>query len=301
MLRTLTLAQYIHKVKSKEVSPREVLSDITKTIAKENTKLNAYLALNEKAGDDIDHAVTKPLMGAPLAIKDNFLTKGIVTTASSNVLDGFVPQFESTATNKILDAGGTIIGKTNMDAFAHGSSTETSDYGATKNPRNPDHLPGGSSGGSAAAVAADMCIIALGSETAGSIRQPSAWCGTVGLKPTYGRVSRYGAVAMASSTDSPGPIGKTVEDTAILLNYLAGHDDNDGTTSPQKAPDFTRALGRSIKNMKIGVIYLDQPGLKDVAPLFEKELKVFEDLGAHVEEAQAMDPRKSISVYTVIQ
>src|SRR5258708_4006848 len=261
MLRTLTLAQYIHKVKSKEVSPREVLSDITKTIAKENPTLNAYIAHNEKAGDDIDTAVTKPLMGAPLAIKDNFLTKGIVTTASSNVLDGFVPQFESTATNKILDAGGTIIGKTNMDAFAHGSSTETSDYGATKNPRNPDHLPGGSSGGSAAAVAADLCIAALGSETAGSIRQPSSWCGTVGLKPTYGRVSRYGVVAMGSSLDSPGPMGKTVEDTAILLNVIAGHDPYDGTTSPSPVPDFTKHLNDGVKGMKIGLTYIDHEKL----------------------------------------
>jgi aspartyl-tRNA(Asn)/glutamyl-tRNA(Gln) amidotransferase subunit A len=300
MLNTLTLKQTLDQLKEKKISLKEVYSDLRKSLS-QNEKLNAYLTLNEEMETQAEERKNSPLAGVPVAIKDNFCTEGLRTTASSKVLDTFVPQFESTATRKIKEAGGVFVGKTNLDAWAHGSSTETSQYGRTLNPRNTEHLPGGSSGGSAAAVAADMCIVALGSETAGSIRQPSAWCGTVGLKPTYGRVSRYGAVAMASSTDSPGPIGKTVEDTTILLNYLAGHDPNDGTTSTQPVPDFTTFLDQSIKGMKIGVVYLDHPGLQDVAPILKEQLKVLEQLGAHVEEVDAMNPSHAIGVYTVVQ
>lgn len=300
MLNTLTLKQALNKIQAKEISLKEVYTDLRKSL-KQNEKLNAYLTINENMEVDAKELQHKPLAGLPIAIKDNFCTKGLRTTASSTVLDNFVPQFESTATRKIKEAGGVFVGKTNLDAWAHGSSTETSQYGRTLNPRNLEHLPGGSSGGSAAAVASDMCVISLGSETAGSIRQPSAWCGTVGLKPTYGRVSRYGAAAMMSSTDSPGPIGKTVEDTAIFLNHIAGKDKYDGTTSPQPIPDFTSALDKSIKGMKIGVVYLNHPGLKDVKSIFEKELTVFEELGAHVEHTDALNPNYAIGDYTVLQ
>jgi len=300
MLNTLTLKQALDLLQAKKISIKEIYGDIRQSLS-QNERLNVYLTLNANMETDAESAVNKPLAGVPLAIKDNFCTQGLRTTASSTVLDNFIPQYESTVTKKVKEVGGVVVGKTNMDAWAHGSSTETSQYGRTLNPRNTDYLPGGSSGGSAAAVAADMCIAAIGSETAGSIRQPSAWCGAVGLKPTYGRVSRYGVVAMASSTDSPGPIGKTVEDTAILFNHIAGHDENDSTTSPQVAPDLTKALNQSIKGMKVGVIYLDHPGLKEVAPLVKKELEVLSTLGAEVEEAQAMDPEASIGVYTVVQ
>ncbi len=300
MLNTLTLKQALDKLQAKEISLPELYADVEKSLS-QNKKLNAYLTVNENIAEDGKINTKKPLAGIPLAIKDNFATKGLRTTASSTVLDHFVPQFESTVTKKLKEAGATFIGKTNMDAWAHGSSTETSQYGRTLNPRNTDYLPGGSSGGSAAAVAGDMCIAAIGSETAGSIRQPSAWCGTVGLKPTYGRVSRYGVVSMASSTDSPGPITKTVEDAAMLLNLIAGKDLYDATASPQPVPDFTQALNKNIKGMKIGVIYLDHPGLKDLRSTFEKQLKVFEELGAHVELTNAMDPRHAIGVYTVVQ
>ena len=253
MLNTLTLKQALDLLQAKKISIKEIYGDIRQSLS-QNERLNVYLTLNANMETDAESAVNKPLAGVPLAIKDNFCTQGLRTTASSTVLDNFIPQYESTVTKKVKEVGGVVVGKTNMDAWAHGSSTETSQYGRTLNPRNTDYLPGGSSGGSAAAVAADMCIAAIGSETAGSIRQPSAWCGAVGLKPTYGRVSRYGVVAMASSTDSPGPIGKTVEDTAILFNHIAGHDENDSTTSPQVAPDLTKALNQSIKGMKVGVI-----------------------------------------------
>jgi aspartyl-tRNA(Asn)/glutamyl-tRNA(Gln) amidotransferase subunit A len=300
MLNTLTLKQTLDKLEKKEISLAEVYADVRKSLS-QNEKINAYLTLNEQMEQDGKSSENLPLKGIPLAIKDNFCTKGLRTTASSTLLDNFIPQFESTVTKRLKEAGASFIGKTNLDAWAHGSSTETSQYGRTLNPRNTEYLPGGSSGGSAAAVAADMCIAAMGTETAGSIRQPSAWCGTVGLKPTYGRTSRYGVVSMASSTDSPGPITKTVEDAAILLNHFAGHDSHDSTTSTQAVPDYTKALNKSVKNMKIGVLYMDQPGLQEIKASFEQQLKVFEELGANVENAQAMDPNHAIGVYTVVQ
>lgn len=300
-LNTLTLRQTLDGLQKKAFSLAEVYSDVEAAIAAHNKKLNIYLTLEKDALKKAEKASDLPLMGVPVAVKDNFNTKGMRTTASATVLDNFISPFDSTVAQKLKEAGGVIIGKTNLDAWAHGSSTETSDFGRTLNPRNPEYLPGGSSGGGAAAVAADMCIVSIGSETAGSIRQPSAWCGTVGLKPTYGRVSRYGVVAMASSTDSPGPIAKTVEDAALMLNYLAGHDSNDATTSPRTAPDFTAALGKSLKGMKIGVIYHDIEGTELVNEKLDEQLKVFTELGATVEKTSALDPHFAIGVYTVVQ
>lgn len=301
MLRQLTLKQAIDKLDAKEISLDEVYADLAEGVAAENDTLNVYLTLNEQAAKTAKDSSDKPLRGLPIAVKDNFCTKGLKTTASSTVLDTFVPEYESTVTERMQEAGGVIYGKTNLDAWAHGSSTETSQYGRTLNPRNTDYLPGGSSGGSAAAVAADLCFASLGSETAGSIRQPSAWCGTVGLKPTYGRVSRFGVIAMASSTDSPGPIAKTVEDAAIMLNQFAGHDPLDGTTSPQAVPDFTKTLNKDIKGLRIGILYLDLEGLEDIKPFYEEQIKVLERLGAEVELAKSLDPHYAISVYTVVQ
>jgi aspartyl-tRNA(Asn)/glutamyl-tRNA(Gln) amidotransferase subunit A len=297
MLNKLTLKQAIDKLENKEVKLEDIWLDVLNSIKDKNNKFNIYLNLSE----DYKAQPNKPLKGLPIAVKDNFCTKDLTTTASSLLLKDFKPQFESTVTQKLKDAGGEIVGKTNMDAWAHGSSTETSQFERTLNPRNTDHLPGGSSGGSAAAVAADMCIAALGTETAGSVRQPSAWCGVVGLKPTYGRTSRYGVAAMASSTDSPGPITKTVEDAAILLNHIAGHDPLNATSSTKEVPDFTKNLDKTIKDLKIGVIYHDLKGLEDVWKLFAPQLKVFTKLGASVEHAQAMDPKHAIGVYTVVQ
>lgn len=291
---TLTLSETIKKLKAKEISHSELYRDIHEAIAEGNEKLNVYLALDTKAVEKAEKLLDTPLAGAPIAVKDNYMTIGLPSTASSNVLRGFVPPFDATVIRKVKQSGGVILGKTNMDAWAHGSSTETSDFGPTKNPRNPEYLPGGSSGGSAAAVAADMTIAALGTETAGSIRQPSAWCGVVGLKPTYGRVSRAGIVAMASSTDSPGPIGKTVEDCALLLNHIAGHDPYDATSSPQPVPDFTKDMKRGVKGLRIGVCYDDVASVATSAKLFEK-------LGAKVEVADIMSPKSAIAVYTVVQ
>ena len=301
-LNSLTITQAQTGLRSKQFSPVELVQSCLDRIQAFDTKIHAFLTLNADAIKQSQKAdVSQSLGGIPIVVKDNFLTHGLRTTASSKVLDNYIPQYDATVVKKLKKAGAIIIGKTNMDAWAHGSSTETSDYGRTLNPRNPEYLPGGSSGGSAAAVAADLCITAVGSETAGSIRQPAAWCGTVGLKPTYGRVSRYGAVAMASSTDSPGTIAKTVEDAALLLNHLAGHDPNDATTSSQKVPDFTAVLNKSIKGIKIGVIYQDIPGLEMVNEKLNKQLKVLKELGAQLETSRALDPKYAIGVYTVVQ
>jgi len=201
----------------------------------------------------ISQGEEKPLLGVPISIKDNFCTQKVKTTAASKVLSDFIPPYDATVITLLKEAGAVIVGKTNMDAWAHGSSTETSDFGTTKNPWDTKKLPGGSSGGSAASVASDEVIASIGSETAGSIRQPASWCGVVGLKPTYGRVSRYGVVAMASSLDSPGPITKTVEDSALLLNILAGQDKFDATTSSEKPENYLKNLEKSISGIKIGI------------------------------------------------
>lgn len=311
-LHTLTLKQTIAKLKKKEISHAELYRDVHDAIAQENSLLNIYLTLDNEAVAIAEKRLDTPLAGAPIAVKDNYLTVGLPTTASSNVLKGFMPPYESTVTRKLQQSGGVIVGKTNMDAWAHGSSTETSDFGSTKNPRNPQHLPGGSSGGSAAAIAANLCAGALGTETAGSIRQPAAWCGVVGMKPTYGRVSRAGVVAMASSTDSPGPIGKTVEDCAILFAAVAGHDQYDGTTSTHAVPDLKAALKKGVKGMRIGVCYIDHPKLKGtpVDTALRAAAQTLERLGATVDVvplASELKPRSiltpdyAVGVYTVVQ
>ncbi len=311
-LNILTLTEAVKLLKKKEISLEEVYRDIDKIIEEKNPKLNVYLFSDEEAIKKARQRSDLPLAGIPIAVKDNFLTVELPTTASSNVLRGFMPPYESTVTQKIKESGGVIIGKTNMDAWAHGSSTETSDFGPTKNPRNPDYLPGGSSGGSAAAVASDMCIAAIGSETAGSIRQPSAWCGVVGLKPTYGRVSRAGVIAMGSSLDCPGPIGKTVEDCAFLLKLIAGPDRYDATTSQKPLADYQKNFKTGVKGMRIGMCYIDHPKLTGtpVDSAVREAGKVFERLGANVDLVKLSSTIKpntilihdyAIGVYTVVQ
>jgi aspartyl-tRNA(Asn)/glutamyl-tRNA(Gln) amidotransferase subunit A len=311
-LNTLTVKKAIQLLQAKKISHSELYTDIYGVIEQQNNNLNVYVSVDKNAATKAEKCIHKPLAGIPLSVKDNFLTVDFPTTASADVLRNFYPPYESTVTRRLQDAGAVIIGKTNMDAWAHGSSTETSDFGSTKNPRNPHYSPGGSSGGSAAAVAADMCIGSIGSETAGSIRQPSSWCGVVGFKPTYGRVSRAGVVSMASSTDSPGPIGKTVEDTALLLNYIAGNDVYDATTSPIPVEDYTKYLTGSVKGLRIGICYTDHGKLrgKIAAMSVEEAGKVFEKLGAYVSRVELSEtltpgriltPDYAISVYTVVQ
>lgn len=296
-LHKLTLTEALDGLAQKRFTAQELQQSVLDQINEQNPQLNAYLDYNKTAQGDEQGE----LHGVPIAIKDNILTTDLITTASSNVLKGYKPQYDATLISKLRKAGAHIVGKTNLDAWAHGSSTETSDFGPTLNPRNPEFTPGGSSGGSAAAVAADLCIAAVGTETSGSIRTPAAWCGIVGVKPTYGRVSRSGVVAMGSSLDCPGPMTKTVTDGALLLNILAGHDPNDGTTSTRPVDDFTALLGKSIKGMKIGIVYMDIPGLDPVREQYEKAFEVLRDLGAEVEVTQAMSPEYAIGLYAVIQ
>lgn len=306
MLNNLTLTQAIDQLSKKQISSKELVQSCIDQISSHDSQIHAYLSINPQAikqaeeSDSLPKNPNKPLAGVPIAIKDNFLTRGIPTTASSKVLDGYMPHYESTVTTRLLEAGAIIIGKTNMDAWAHGSSTETSDYGPTLNPWNLNHLPGGSSGGSAAAVAADMCIAAIGSETAGSIRQPAAWCGVTGLKPTYGRVSRYGVVAMASSTDSPGPITKTVQDAKILLQLISGKDVYDATSYPGALELNTNF---DIKSLKIGI---PKEYFSDEIDLQTKErvmsaVKELEKKGAKIIEISLLDPKYAIGVYTIVQ
>lgn len=303
-LNKLTLKQALTGLTKRDFSAREVQQGVLDQIKAKNAELNIFLDYHQELpaedGGEFFNS-TGQLSGIPIAVKDNYLTKDLVTTASANVLRGYRPHYESTVITKLRAAGAYFIGKTNMDAWAHGSSTETSDFGPTKNPRNPDYMPGGSSGGSAAAVAADLCIAALGTETAGSIRQPAAWTGLVGLKPTYGRVSRYGIVAMGSSLDSPGPMTKTVEDAAILLNLMAGRDACDSTTSPLPVEDYTSYLDQPASGLKVGLLYSDLDELKNIWPLYRPALAVLAELGVSVEPAQAMDPRYAIPLYAVIQ
>ncbi len=311
-IHELSIIELLHGLKDGLFSSVDIVRHYLSRIEKYNPELNIYLHINGKALEQaqrIDEeiqttGITKALQGIPVAVKDNFLTIGMPTTASSLVLADYYPQYESTVTQRLLDEGAIILGKTNMDAWAHGSSTESSQYGPTLNPWDLGRLPGGSSGGSAAAIAAQLAPVAIGSETAGSIRQPAAWCGVTGFKPSYGRVSRYGVVAMASSTDSPGPIGRTIEDAALITSVIAGVDKYDATTSPKVVEPYHQLLKRKdLKGIKIALVkdYLLPSMRTEVKTLIQNAAKHLESLGAKVEEISLMDPKYSIGVYTVLQ
>lgn len=294
-----SLLEIRNLIEKKEISLKEVFNYFLKRIKNYNPRLNCFLTLNENFSDKI--IGNGLLSGIPLAIKDNFCTEGIKTTASSKVLENFIPPYNATVIQKLVNQGALIIGKTNMDAWAHGSSTETSDYGPTKNPWDLNRAPGGSSGGSAVAVSAYLSPAAIGSETAGSIRQPAAWCGVVGLKPTYGRISRYGLIAMGSSLDCPGPITINVTDNAFLLQILAGRDLYDATTANIRVPNYL-SLIKKPKKFIIGVCddYLDGVS-EEIKNNFLSTLKIFEKLGHKIKKVKLISPKYAISVYTIIQ
>lgn len=235
----------------KDFSAEEIFGHYQRKIKKENAKLNAYLSTYDfKVGI---HNLQSPLAGVPAAIKDNILIDGTICTAGSKMLKNYISVYDATAIKKLKSAGTTFLGKTNLDEFAMGTSTENSAFGPTKNPHDISRVPGGSSGGSAAAVAADLAVFALGSDTGGSIRQPAAFCGITGLKPTYGRVSRHGLIAMASSLDQIGPLTKNVYDAALVMNVVAGHDKFDSTTAGESVPDYTKNIDKNIKDLKVGI------------------------------------------------
>lgn len=261
------------------------------------------LARAQKVQKQIDAGIlTGPLAGVPVAIKDNMCTEGMLTTCSSRILGNFKPTYTAEAVKKLEDAGAVILGKANMDEFAMGSTTETSYYGETKNPWNLSHVPGGSSGGSCAAVAAEECFFALGSDTGGSIRQPSAFCGVVGLKPTYGTVSRYGLIAYGSSLDQIGPIAKDVTDCAAILEVIAGKDEKDSTSIGRASYDFTSALMDDVRGMRIGIPkdYFGDGLDPEVKDAIREAVKALEDKGAVVEEFDLSLVEYAIPAYYVI-
>ncbi len=304
-MENLGIVQLRKKLLNKELTPLEVVDYYLERIEKEDTKLNSYITVCKEEAREKAKDITSldgKLTGIPIAVKDVFTTKGILTTCASNILNDYIPSYESTVTKKMLDEGMIILGKTNLDQFCHGSSTITSYYGPTRNPYDLERLPGGSSGGSSAATAADLCAGSIGTETAGSIRLPASWCGVVGLKPTYGRVSRYGVLAMGSSLDCPGPIVKNVEDAAYVLGIIAGYDKNDFTSSKKDVPDYYENLNtNSLKGLRIAIPkeYLELDLEDDVRKNFDNSLKVLKDLGVILEEVSIMDPKFAMAVYTV--
>jgi aspartyl-tRNA(Asn)/glutamyl-tRNA(Gln) amidotransferase subunit A len=309
-LYRLTIAETRKLLDKKEISVSDIVRSLHERIDSVEDKVKAFLTITkpeaaqmaENAQERIDRKESGPLTGIPVAVKDNMCTKGIRTTCGSKILFNFVPPYESTVTSRLKEQGFVLVGKTNMDEFAMGSSTENSGFQITKNPWDPERIPGGSSGGSAAAVAADECIAALGSDTGGSIRQPASLCGVVGMKPTYGRVSRYGLVAYASSLDQIGPITKNVRDAALLLNVIAGHDPRDSTSAPVSVPDFTAVLGRDIKGLKIGIPkeYFIEGIDPEVGQAVRNAIRALESLGAIPVEVSLPHTGYAVATYYVL-
>ena len=311
-LMSLTAVELAKKIKAGETTAVEAAKDALAQIKEKEESIHSYVTvldeaqILEKAGEVQKKIqageLTGPLAGVPVAIKDNMCTEGILTTCSSKILGNFVPTYSSEAVKKLEEAGVVLIGKTNMDEFAMGSTTETSAYGVTRNPYNTDHVPGGSSGGSCAAVAAEECSFALGSYTGGSIRQPSSFCGVTGIKPTYGTVSRYGLIAYGSSLDQIGPVAKDVTDCATILEAISSYDKKDSTSVQRKDLDFTSALVKDVKGMKIGIPkdYFGEGLDPQVKEAVLKAAKVLEEQGAIVEEFDLSLVEYAIPAYYVI-
>ena len=314
-LNQLTIKEAQSGLKKKQFSSMELTEACLEQIEKDDPKINAFITLDKKAAlaqaETVDAEIkqnaavfqTKPLLGIPLGIKDLFSTRGIKTTAGSNVLTDYYPVYDATVVRKLKAAGGIILGKTNLDAWAHGSSGENSDFGPTKNPWNLDYVPGGSSSGSAAALAAEMCLASTGTDTGGSIRLPASFCGVVGLKPTYGRVSRYGIIAMASSLDSIGHFAKSVADVALILGVTAGQDPFDSTTPNIKVPDYLQGLTKGVKGLKIGLPkeYFQQGLDPEVKKVVLKAVEQFERLGAKTITVSLPHSAYALAVYYIIQ
>lgn len=310
-LMSLTAVELGKKIKAGEVTVEEAVKAALDAIEKKEKTVNSFVTVDrERAltrarevqkGID-DGSFTSPLAGVPVAIKDNMCTEGLLTTCSSKILGNFVPTYTSEAVLNLEKAGAVVIGKTNMDEFAMGSTTETSAFGATKNPWNTEHVPGGSSGGSCAAVAAEECSYALGSDTGGSIRQPSSFCGVTGIKPTYGTVSRYGLIAYGSSLDQIGPVAKDVTDCATILEVISSHDKKDSTSVERKDYRFTEALVDDVKGMRIGIPrdYFGEGLDAEVRDAVRKAADVLEKKGAVVEEFDLSLVEYAIPAYYVI-
>ncbi|MGP4067039.1 Asp-tRNA(Asn)/Glu-tRNA(Gln) amidotransferase subunit GatA [Halobacillus sp. B29] len=305
-----TLRELQEKLHNQEIRVTDLVDESYKRIEEVDGQVKAFLTLNEEAAraqaaelDQQRGDSAAKLFGLPIGVKDNIVTKGLRTTAGSQILSNFNdPLYDATVVNKLNDAKSITIGKLNMDEFAMGSSNENSSYDAVRNPWNTDYVPGGSSGGSAAAVAAGEVPYSLGSDTGGSIRQPAAYCGVVGLKPTYGRVSRFGLVAFASSLDQIGPITRNVEDNAFLLETIAGHDKMDSTSANVEVPNYSEALTGDVKGLKIAVPkeYLSEGVSSEVKEAVQAALKKYEELGATWEEVSLPHSKYALSTYYLI-
>jgi|TARA_B110000967_G_scaffold51870_1_gene53074 aspartyl-tRNA(Asn)/glutamyl-tRNA(Gln) amidotransferase subunit A len=301
-----TIKELKKMLQSKEISNKEMLED-TFSLIEDNKHLNAFITLNKEASlkkaENLDNNPSElPLAGIPIAQKDLFCTKDLRTTCGSNMLSNFIPPYSATVIENLEKAGCISVGKTNMDEFAMGSSTETSFFGNTENPWGQGLVPGGSSGGSASAVAAGIVPAASGTDTGGSIRQPASLCGITGLKPTYGRISRWGMIAFASSLDQAGPMARTAEDCALMLNEMCSHDSKDTTSLDENIPDFTKNLNSSIRGIKIGLVKeFDLSKLdSDVVKVFEESKKHYESLGAEFVEISLPNITLSVPTYYVV-
>ena len=298
-LNQLTAHELIDLVEAKKTTPAQIYSSIQNQIQQSDKNVKAYVRLNDNdVNDDSSDHASFPI---PIGIKDNMCMIDTETTCCSQILKGFKAPYNATVIDKLKESGAIFIGNTNMDEFAMGSSTENSYFGATRNPWNLDHVPGGSSGGSAAAVAAHEAIWAIGSDTGGSIRQPASFCGVVGLKPTYGRVSRYGLIAFASSLDQIGPITKDVNDSALLLNIIAGYDERDSTSVDSPVPDYTKALKKDVKGLKIGIPkeYFVEGLDPEVNDAVQEAIKTLKSEGATFEEVSLPHTEYGIATYYI--
>ncbi|MFN4034219.1 MAG: Asp-tRNA(Asn)/Glu-tRNA(Gln) amidotransferase subunit GatA [Fimbriimonadales bacterium] len=309
-LLTLSLAEVSQQLQAREVSAIELTEAILTHISAVEPQVQAFLTptpelAREMARDAqarLDAGERSPLLGVPIALKDNLCTAGVRTTCASRILHNFTPPYDATVVARLREAGAIFVGKVNMDEFAMGSSTEFSAFHITRNPWDLERAPGGSSGGSAAAVAAHMAYAALGSDTGGSIRQPAAFCGVVGLKPTYGRVSRYGLVAYASSLDQIGPLTKTVEDCALMLHAIAGKDPHDATSVDLPVPDFRNALVDDITGIRLGIPkeFFEQGVQPEVAETVRQAIGLLESVGAHVQEVSLPMAEQSLAIYYIL-
>jgi len=305
-----TVAQLIKELRAKKISSVELTQAYLARIKSIDASINSFITVTEElaleqarlADQLIASGTTHALTGIPLAHKDIFCTKGVKTSSASKMLDNFIAPYDATVIANFNQSGAVMLGKTNMDEFAMGSSNETSYYGPVKNPWNLAAVPGGSSGGSAACIAAALAPASTGTDTGGSIRQPAALCGVTGLKPTYGRVSRYGMIAFASSLDQAGPMARTAEDAAILLNVMAGFDAKDSTSLEQAVPDYTSGLTQSIAGLKIGLpVEFFNSGLDDgVAKVIDEAIRIYQQLGAEVKEVSLPNVNLSVPAYYVV-
>ncbi|MGE5216362.1 MAG: Asp-tRNA(Asn)/Glu-tRNA(Gln) amidotransferase subunit GatA [Chloroflexota bacterium] len=310
-LAALTLADAGEKLRQGEISSVELTEAVFARIAAVDERIHAYLTLARESAlaqaQQADRRLKEdkdlsPLLGVPIALKDNFLTAGLRTTCGSKILGEFIPPMDATTVARLRTAGGVIVGKTNLDEFAMGSSVENSAFFPTRNPWNLERIPGGSSGGSAAAVAADECIAALGTDTGGSIRQPAACCGIVGLKPTYGRVSRFGIIAFASSMDQVGPMTKNVRDSALLLEAVAGYDPADSTSTPRDVPRYAELLNGSVKGLRVGIPkeYFIAGIQAEVDQAVHRAIAQLQKDGAVVEEISLPHTEYAVAVYYIV-